>query len=171
MKLLIEKFKAVDNKIKAAGIIFLVAIIFILVPTGKNTVSEKTNMNFEVIKKETEKELSIKLSKIVGVERAEIVITYLNDGILEYQTDDKIDMKNDKENEKKTSHQTQIEKKTVFDGGKNTIIKSRKMPEIKGVCIFYSGDENEKTIKNLYSAARGSLGLELHKIEVINIKN
>ena len=171
MKLLIEGFKALDKKLKIVGIIFVAAVVFVLIPTpGAKKPQPGDNINAEVIKKETEKNLSGKLSKIVGVEKAEIVITYENDGVYEYQTDDKSSLKTENDNDKKTSHQTQTEKKTVFDGGKNTIIKSRKMPEIKGVCIFYSGENSDRIHKSLYNAAKGSLGVELHKIEVINIK-
>ena len=171
MKLLIEKFKTLDKKLKIVGLIFVTAVVFVLIPTSEGKRSHlKNEVNIESMKKETEKSLSVKLSKIVGVNKAEIVITYENDGIYEYQTDDKANLKTDSEEGKKTSHQTQIEKKTVFDGGKNTIIKSRKMPGIKGVCIFYSGENNDQTRKNLYNAAKGSLGAELHKIEVIHIK-
>ena len=171
MKLWIDKFKALDRKIKIAGIIFIAATIFVLMPSSspKNE-RVKNNSDIEILKKETEKELNIKLSKITGVDKAEIVITYLNDGFYEYQTDDKSSIRNDDDDGKKTSLQTQIEKKTVFDGGKNTIVKSRRMPEIKGVCIFYSGNEDEKTKLNLYNAAKGSLGIELYKIEVIHVK-
>jgi len=171
MKLLIEGFKALDKKLKIVGIIFVVAVVFVLIPTSGTKKSQiRDDINLEAIKRETEKNLSVKLSKIIGVEKAEIVITYENDGVYEYQTDDKSSLKTENEDGKKTSHQTQLEKKTVFDGGKNTIIKTRKMPEIKGVCIFYSGENSDLIHKSLYSATKGSLGVELHKIEVINIK-
>jgi len=172
MKLWIKRLKKLDKKIKFVGIIFIAAIFFVLIPTSapkKNT--EKNEISIEDLKNKTEKELGIKLSKITGVDHAEILVTYLNDGVYEYQTDDKSSIKNDNDDEKKTSLQTQIEKKTVFDGGKNIIIKSRKMPEIKGVCVFYSGNQDEKTTERLYNATKSSLGIELYKIEVIHIKN
>ena len=171
MKLLIDKLmslKKLDNKIKIVGFLFLVAIILVLMPSQVKKAPKKNGTEVEALKTDTEKALSEKLSKISGIEKADVMITYENDGVFLYQTDDKINTKEDND-EKKSSSQAQTERKTVFDGGKNTIIKSRKMPEIKGVCIFYSGKKDILTEKSLYNAVKGSLGVELHKIEVIYI--
>ena len=55
-------------------------------------------------------------------------------------------------------------------GNKNIVAKTQYMPEIKGVCIFYSGIYSKKTEDKLYRAVKGALGVELHKIEVIHTK-
>jgi stage III sporulation protein AG len=49
-------------------------------------------------------------------------------------------------------------------------VKNRKTPEIKGVCVFYSGEDTPTARERLYSAVKGSLGVELHKIEVVLVK-
>ena len=169
---IISKFTQLDMKIKIISIIFVVAILFFTLPeyNKPNTKSDNLSNDIQTLKNTTEKNLSEKLSKIVGVTKAEVIITYEDDGVIEYVTEDKKTEKADSEEGKKTSVQTQVEKKPVISGDKNIIIKSRKAPAIKGVCVFYSGGSDGLTVERLYSAVKGSLGVELHKIEVVLVK-
>ena len=77
--------------------------------------------------------------------------------------------KNSKNLNEVTSTETQTERKPVYDGEKNVIPKTQYMPEIKGVCVFYSGKDDSITEDKLYRAVKGSLGVGIHKAEVIHI--
>lgn len=170
MKLdIISKFSKLDIKIKIVIIIFIVGIIFILIPQNgkgaKNNQSE-TRINVEQV----EKKLGENLSKLVGVKKAIVQITYENDGEIEVVTEDKLNSKTDIENGKKSSASTQIDKKPVYNSEKNIIIKERKLPTIKGVCVYFVGDNTEEVQKKLYDATKNSLGVELHKITIVEMK-
>ena len=85
-------------------------------------------------------------------------------------TEEKTMLKKSKNSNETNNTETQIDKKPVFDGNKNIVAKTQYMPEIKGVCIFYSGNYSKKTEDKLYRAVKGALGVELHKVEVIHTK-
>lgn len=170
MKLdIISKFNKLDNKIKIVIIIFIVGIILMLIPqNGKIQKNSQTNAQINVEK--VEKKLAENLSKLVGVKKAVVQITYENDGEIEVVTEDKLNSKTDTEAGKKASSSTQIDKKPVFNSEKNIIIKERKLPTIKGVCVYFVGENTEEVQKKLYEATKNSLGVELHKITIVEMK-
>jgi stage III sporulation protein AG len=169
IKPLADLFFKSDKKIRYAAVIIAAALIFFMLPDfGKPARQQKTAA--PAVRADYEKKLGERLSAIVGVNRAQVFITYADDGEIEYVTEDKANTKTDGGDGGKTSSQEQNEKKPVLGGDKNIIVKNRKTPEIKGVCVFYSGEDTAAARARLYSAVKGSLGVEPHKIEVVLVK-
>jgi stage III sporulation protein AG len=169
IKPLTDLFFKLDKKIRYVVVIIAAALIFFMLPDfSKPSSASKTTLT--AVKSDSEKRLGERLSTIVGVTRAQVFITYADDGEIEYVTEDKANTKTDSEDNGKTSSQAQNEKKPVLGGDKNIIVKNRKTPDIKGVCVFYSGEDTGIVRERLYSAVKGSLGVEPHKIEVVLVK-
>ena len=163
-----------DKKIKPAVFLLVCGVVVILFsgffspsPSKKE---EKNEPKIENIREKEEKRLERMLSQIDGVKDATVLISYKNSGVTEAMTEERTVLKKS-QNQKETSNtETQLDKKPVFDGDKNIVAKTQYMPEIKGVCIFYSGISSKKTEDKLYRAIKGALGVELHKVEVIHTK-
>jgi stage III sporulation protein AG len=171
MKLdILSKFNKIDNKIKIVIVVFIVGIIFILIPTnGKTPKASKLDPQMDPAK--IEKKLGDNLSRLVGVKKAIVQITYENDGEIDVITEDRVNNKIDTEEGKKTSQSTQIDKKPVFNSEKNIIIKERKLPTIKGVCVYFVGENSIEVQNKLYEATKNSLGVELYKITIVEMRN
>lgn len=171
MKLdILNKFNKIDNKIKIIIVVFIVGILFVLIPTNsKMKKSDMIDVKMDTAK--IEKKLSDNLSKLVGVKKAVVQITYENDGEIEVVTEERINNKTDADGNTKTSSSTQIDKKPVFNAEKNIIIKERKLPTIKGVCVYFVGENSEEVKQKLYDATKNSLGVELYKITIVEMRN
>ena len=151
------------------GIILIAFSSFSAPSLPKN---EKTDsISISDIRENEEKRLEKVLGRISGVKNVTVMISYKNNGITEALTEEKTVLKNSKGLNEIKNTETQTERKPIYDGNKNVITKTQFMPEIKGVCIFYSGEKSEETENKLYRAVKGSLGIELCKAEVIHTNN
>lgn len=152
------------------GGIFLIAFSGLFSFENKPEETENSTQIFDVRTTE-EKRLEKILAKVSGVKSVTVLISYNNNGTTEALTEEKTVLKNSKSLNEINNVETQTEKKPVFDGNKNIVAKTQYMPEVKGVCIFYSGSKDEETENKLYRAVKGALGVELHKVEVIHTTN
>lgn len=152
-----------------SGIILIALSSFSVPAIPKKEKSEEISISD--IRSLEEKRLEKVLEKVSGVKNVTVMISYKNSGILEALTEEKTILKNSKSINEINNAETQTERKPVYDGNKNIITKTQFMPEIKGVCIFYSGEKSEETENKLYRAVKGALGIELYKAEVIHTDN
>lgn len=170
----LSKEKTEDKKIKPAVILLMCGVVIILFSGlftssgSKKEVKNKPDIN--EIRTSEEKRLGKMLCKVDGVKDAVVLISYKNSGITEAMTEERSVLKKSQNLKETNNSETQLEKKPVFDGDKNIVSKTEYMPEIKGVCVFYSGTYDKKTEDKLYRAVKGALGVELHKVEVIHTK-
>ncbi len=160
-----------NKKFPIVFLLLFLGVIFLLFPSGNSGKSQKNeNMNYELdiisYREKEEKRLSAAFSDIAGVEEAKVFITYSDNGYIEVLNDEKTVMK---KNTNSVS-EMQTEKNPVYNNDKNTVVKKRHAPTISGVCIFYKGDDNTKTRDRLFRAAKGALGTESHKIEIVLTK-
>lgn len=163
-----------DSKINPSVLLLLGGVLIIALSgifsfEDKPKETKESSEIYEVREKE-EKRLEKILCKVGGVKTASVLISYSNNGITEALTEEKSVLRNSKSLSEINNTETQTEKKPVFDGDKNIVSKTQYMPEIKGVCVFYSGTEDKETEDKLYRAVKGALGVELHKVEVIHTK-
>lgn len=149
--------------------IVLIAFSSFFPQGGKSENSEKTAYEITDLRDSEEKRLEKILCKIEGVNSVRVLISFSDSGRLEALTEEKTVLKNSKSMSDTASTETQTERKPVYDGDKNVIPKTQYMPEIKGVCVFYSGKNDSITQDKLYRAVKGSLGVGIHKAEVIHI--
>ena len=163
-----------DKKIKPAVFLLICGLVAILFSgfftSSPSKKEEKNEPQIKDIRSVEEKRLGKMLCRIDGVKDAVVLISYKNSGVTEAMTEEKNVLKKSQNSKETSNTETQLDKKPVFDGNKNIIVKTQYMPEIKGVCIFYSGINSKKTEDKLYRAVKGALGVELHKIEVIHTK-
>ena len=147
--------------------IFLIAFF----PSGTKKKNDNKQPSFEItdIREMEEKRLEKVLCRVEGVKSVRVLISFNNNGRLEALTEEKTITKNSQNQYLSAVTETQTEKKPVYDGDKNIIPKTQYMPEIKGVCVFYSGTDDSITKDKLYRAVKGSLGVGIHKAEVIHI--
>lgn len=165
-------FKVKDENKLNPFFIFLTAGVFLvaaslLFSSPNESQTEEKSRKIEDFREQEEKRLKKIICEIDGVKNAEVLISYNNNGVAEAMTEEKTVTRTSDSFDKANNKETQTEKKPVFNGEKNIIEKTQYMPEIKGVCIFYSGISDKKTEDKLYRAAKSALGAELYKIEVI----
>lgn len=166
-----ENGKQKNIKLPFVLILFFIGVLLLILPSGnkKKTVDKKSyEIDISSYRHNEEKRLNEMLSMVKGVEEAKIFITYADNGVIEVLNEEKNVWK--KEGNGMVGSETQSEKKPVYNGDNDTIIKKRTAPTISGVCIFYRGDDNEKTRDRLFRAAKGALGTESHKIEIVLLK-
>ncbi len=162
-----------NKKIPAVFLLLFLGVIFLVFPSGNSKKSQKNgNINYEIdiisYRENEEKRLSAVFSDIVGVEEARVCITYSDNGYIEVLNEEKTVMK--KNGDADSVSEMQTEKNPVYNNDKNTVVKKRHAPTISGVCIFYKGDDNKTTRDRLFRAAKGALGTESHKIEIVLTK-
>ena len=171
-----EKAEEKENsKKKFLPVFFLliVGLIILVFPTQnskKGLGKENTAYELDIIsyRENEERRLSDIFSDIVGVEKAQVIITYSDNGYIEVLNEEKTVMKKNENISSVSEFET--EKNPVYNNDKNTVVKKRHSPTISGVCIFYKGDDNKTTRDRLFRAAKGALGTESHKIEIVLTK-
>ena len=163
-----------DKKIKPAVFLLMCGVIVILLSgffsSSPPKTEEKNEPQIKDFRSNEEKRLQKMLCQIEGIKDAVVLISYKNSGITEAMMEEKTIYKKNGNSNEINNTETQMDKKPVFDGDKNIVAKTQYMPEIKGVCVFYSGISDKKIEDKLYRAVKGALGVELHKVEVIHTK-
>ncbi|MBR5239264.1 MAG: hypothetical protein IKW04_01645 [Clostridia bacterium] len=152
------------KRIKLIVMLLLIGTILLLFPSSpskKASNSPPTNMiNQQNLPTREFEEL---LSKITGHE-VRVLIAYADTGEVEVVSEETVTA----ETKSATGAlQQKKDQKPVLDANKNIQIKNKHQPRIKGVCVFCFAPYSRETEELLYRAARGSLGADLHTVEVI----
>jgi len=152
-----------SQRTKLIVMLFIISLIFLLLPSSSKkelNVKETNTINQPVF---PVSELESLLTEITGTQ-VRVLVAYADSGSVEVISEESVVA----ETEPATGNvQHKTDQKPVLDANKNVQIKNKLQPRIKGVCIFCFGEYRRETEELLYRAAKGSLGAELHTVEVI----
>lgn len=167
-------------------IIVVIAINYIWNSDGKkeNNVKQESKSNeikqvsTENIKDKTEEKLENILSKISGVGKVRVMITYSVSSSVTPVYDETSKISNTTENDDsggtRTITQTENGKQIVYkensDGSKEPITKNTESPKMEGAIIVAEGAENIEVKTNIIEAVEAATGLATHKIQVFKME-
>lgn len=151
---------------KMLALIFIVGIVLLLLPTEpkekKPVVETDTLLTY---REETETRLSQMLSRVKGVGKAEVMITFADSGQTFFAEDTE---------EQKSGEQTDFSAFPVLkndgSGTESPLITKKITPEISGVLVVAQGAGQPEVKTEIISAVRALLGVKAHRIEVLEKK-
>ncbi len=152
-----------NMRMKLILMLFAFSIILLIFPVTPKKASNPQPQN--MINQQTlpVQELEKLLTDITG-NQVKVLVAYADSGNVEVISEETVTS----ETKSVTGDvQQKRDQKPVLDAQKNIQIKNKYQPRIKGVCIFYFGTYQKETEALLYRAAKGSLGADLHTVEVI----
>ena len=129
-------------------------------------------------KDKAEEKLENILSKISGVGKVRVMITYRVSSSITpvYDETSKISntIENDESGGTRTITQTENDKQIVYkensDGSKEPITKNTESPKMEGAIIVAEGAENAEIKTNIIEAVEAATGLATHKIQVFKME-
>lgn len=191
MNKLNEMFK---GKKKTENLLVLLVLLIIVViainyiwnsdEKKENNVKQESQSNeikqvsTENIKDKTEEKLENILSKISGVGKVRVMITYSVSSSVTPVYDETSKISNTTENDDsggtRTITQTENGKQIVYkensDGSKEPITKNTESPKMEGAIIVAEGAENIDVKTNIIEAVEAATGLATHKIQVFKME-
>lgn len=191
MNKLKEMFK---GKKKTENLLVLLVLLIIVViainyiwnsdEKKENNVKQESQSNeikqvsTENIKDKTEEKLENILSKISGVGKVRVMITYSVSSSITPVYDETSKVSNTTENDDsggtRTITQTENDKQIVYkensDGSKEPITKNTESPKMEGAIIVAEGAENVEIKTNIIEAVEAATGLATHKIQVFKME-
>ena len=191
MNKLNEMFK---GKKKTENLLVLLVLLIIVViainyiwnsdEIKENNVKQESQSNeikqvsTENIKDKTEEKLENILSKISGVGKVRVMITYSVSSSVTPVYDETSKISNTTENDDsggtRTITQTENGKQIVYkensDGSKEPITKNTESPKMEGAIIVAEGAENIDVKTNIIEAVEAATGLATHKIQVFKME-
>lgn len=191
MNKLKEMFK---GKKKTENLLVLLVLLIIVViainyiwnsdEKKENNVKQESQSNeikqvsTENIKDKTEEKLENILSKISGVGKVRVMITYSVSSSITPVYDETSKVSNTTENDDsggtRTITQTENDKQIVYkensDGSKEPITKNTESPKMEGAIIVAEGAENIEVKTNIIEAVEAATGLATHKIQVFKME-
>lgn len=191
MNKLKEMFK---GKKKTENLLVLLVLLIIVViainyiwnsdEKKENNVKQESRSNeikqvsTENIKDKTEEKLENILSKISGVGKVRVMITYSVSSSVTPVYDETSKVSNTTENDDsggtRTITQTENGKQIVYkensDGSKEPITKNTESPKMEGAIIVAEGAENIEVKTNIIEAVEAATGLATHKIQVFKME-
>ena len=151
---------------KMLALIFIVGIVLLLLPTeqkDKKIVVEEDSL--VVYRTETEARLSEMLSRVKGVGKAEVMITFADGGQTFFAEDTE---------EQRKGEQTDFSAFPVLkndgSGTESPLITQKVTPEISGVLVVAQGAGQPQVKTEIIHAVRALLGVKAHRIEVLEKK-
>ncbi|MBO5160183.1 MAG: stage III sporulation protein AG [Lachnospiraceae bacterium] len=157
-----------------AGILLLV--IAIPVPDKKDDYEEKES-KVEVEEKAigtTEAQLKEILQKISGVGRAEVFITYEDQGKVVVEKDESVSeeliQEADSSGGTRTTTTTRNDRETVYDGSESPYVIQELSPTVKGILVVAEGGGNETVKKQIQETIEALFGLDAHKISIMKME-
>lgn len=140
--------------------------------------NEIKQVSTENIKDKTEEKLENILSKISGVGKVRVMITYSVSSSITPVYDETSKVSNTTENDDsggtRTITQTENDKQIVYkensDGSKEPITKNTESPKMEGAIIVAEGAENIEVKTNIIEAVEAATGLATHKIQVFKME-
>lgn len=130
------------------------------------------------IQDELEQKLENILSKISGVGKVKVMITYSESSILQpvYNEDSKTSStnENDSAGGSRSITETDLQKEIIYkensDGTKEPVTQSVISPKIEGAVIAASGADKAEIKANIIQAVEAATGLATHKIQVFRME-
>lgn len=173
-----------ENLVLLIVILIIVVVVINYIWKDDNKKQEDTSQNqvVQVNTNNTDEDLETKLedilSKISGVGRVKVMITYLESSSVEPIYDENSKVSNTTEADKdgttrtisQTDNQRQIIYKENSDGSKEPITKSILNPKIAGAIIAASGAADSNVKAQIVQAVEAATGLATHKIQVFQME-
>lgn len=174
------------NKKKIENLAFIVILLIITLFSIKSIFKKendtKTSKETEIDSKiekineehNIEKELENILSKIKGVEKVSVLITYsetqklvplYNENSSKSSTEEK-----DNDGGERKIESTDINKEVVSDSNQTPITEKIVYPKMEGAIIIAKGADNIVVKEKIISAVEAATGLPVHKIQVFEMK-
>lgn len=120
-----------------------------------------------------ESELEGILSKIDGVGKVQVLITYSESSqiVAMYNENKNISVteETDSEGGIRTVETTDANKEIILDGSNNPVTEKVVMPKIEGAIIIAEGGGNEALKSNIVKAVSAATGLATHKVQVFKM--
>ncbi len=150
--------------------------------TTLNNASKKDTDVIQVSSNTTEDEFELKLesilSKISGVGKVKVMITYSESSTLKpiYNEDTSVSNTNETDSSggTRTVSETGTQKEVVYkentDGSKEPITQSVSSPTIEGAVVVAEGAEDASVKTNIVQAIEAATGLATHKIQVFKME-
>ncbi len=158
-----NKKKRKFGNINYLSIIFIIGIIILIFGNsiswekGKESKVEKEiTPSFDFYEEEVRLERI--LSKIKGVGRVSVMITYENDGVFNYLSDSSYE--NNSLNDEVKKSQT-----VVMTSGE-PVMYEQKLPKVKGVVVVCDGAKNKNVRGDVISAVCAVMGVYEHRVGV-----
>lgn len=164
MQKILNVFKNSDKKAKVIVILGFLGIFFIFVsqfiPTEKQEpIEDKTYSSVEY-KKVLEEDLKDFISDIKGAGKTKVLITLKGSGETQFLKENKTDI---------SDTLKRIEENYVLTDGKdgrNTVIKSRTDPEIKGVLVVCDGADSVYVKNEILNAVTTALDIGANRVYI-----
>ena len=174
------------NKKKVENLAFTLILLIITLFSIKNIFKNERNLKYddevkfdqkiEKLDEERniEKELESILSKIKGVEKVNVLITYsetqklvplYNENSSRSSTEEK-----DNDGGERKIESTDVNKEVVADSNQTPITEKIIYPKMEGAIIIAKGADNILVKEKIISAVEAATGLPTHKIQVFEMK-
>ena len=173
-----EKLKEILNKDKKTSNLVLILILLVIVLVSTNYIFNNDEVNEANIPTLSENAINMTesietrlasiISKINGVETANVMISYLSTEkiIPVYDTKENIDTTTE---EDKTSSKKTVEKTVAYQGegsGKNALLESKQTAEATGAIVVVNGTISENTKLEIKEAVAMVTNIPLYKVQI-----
>ncbi len=159
------------------GALIGILLLVIAIPVPKAEKNELTEaVKEEVSEREYSLEVELKeiLQRISGVGRAEVFITYEDDGRIIVEKDESVSEELIKEADSsggtRTTTSTRNEKATVYGNADAPYVIQELSPRIKGILVVAEGGGNIAVKKQIQETIEALFGLDSHKISIMKME-
>lgn len=172
-------FKKIAGKEKLLmGLLFGILLLVIAFPEK----SEKTKELQKDTEKETkisdkevlEQELEEVLSKISGVGKTKVLITYRDSGELVVEKDSKnqtsMIRETDSTGGSRITTEENLEDQTIYNASKEPYVIREKVPQVEGVLVVAEGGGNVEVKNQIIEAVQALFDVEIHKISIMRME-
>lgn len=173
-----EKLKEILNKDKKTSNLVVILILLVIVLVAFNNIFNNDTNDKQTISalsenvvsatESTETRLAKIISKINGIESANVMISYSSTEriIPVYDTKENVDTttENDRTSSKKT-----VEKTVAYEGdgsSKNALLESKETAEATGAIVVVNGNIYENTKLEIKAAVAMVTNIPLHKVQI-----
>lgn len=182
---MLKKFKNLfkdENKRTENLIFFLIVLVITLILINrimvedKSTNTQENNNNYaelantQPIQNDLEKRLESILSKISGVGKVEVLITYSESSSISplYNETSSVSISEEKveAGNTKTTETNESQREILVDSASQPIIEKSVNPKIEGAIITAEGANNSNVKADIVSAVEAVTGLATHKVQV-----
>ena len=157
------------------GALVGILLLVIAIPVPKDEKQQETEvLREESVEKEADIETQLKeiLQKISG--RAEVFITYEDDGKIVVEKDESVSeelvQEADSSGGTRTTTTTRNERETVYGGTESPYVIQEITPTVKGILIVAEGGGNASVKKQIQETIEALFGLDSHKISIMKME-
>lgn len=151
------------------AIILIVLSSFSNSETTTETIISAEYSTFEEIAQSYEEKLAELLSSIDGAGQCQVMLTFENDGFVNYLVEVTTDYQITSDGDISDSYSEEVIIINNQDGADETIVLSRQMPDVKGVAVVCEGGDNEIVKEQLYSAIKAIFDIGSSKISITKL--